>query len=80
MDTLAIRMATSDALKQLIQTLGVPVFMTSANQSGEPVCTCLDEIEKSCPLLDGMMEGDVSFGEASTIIDCMSGEVRILRQ
>lgn len=80
MDTLAIRMATSDALKQLIQTLGVPVFMTSANQSGEPVCTCLDEIEKSCPLLDGMMEGDVSFGEASTIIDCTSGEVRILRQ
>lgn len=80
MDTLAIRMATSDALKRLIQTLGVPVFMTSANQSGEPVCTCLDEIEKSCPLLDGMMEGDVSFGEASTIIDCTSGEVRILRQ
>ena len=80
MDTLAIRMATSDILKQLIQTLGVPVFMTSANQSGEPVCTCLDEIEKSCPLLDGMMEGDVSFGEASTIIDCTSGEVRILRQ
>lgn len=80
MDTLAIRMATSDALKQLIQTLGVPVFMTSANQSGKPVCTCLDEIEKSCPLLDGMMEGDVSFGEASTIIDCTSGEVGILRQ
>lgn len=80
MDTLAIRMATSDALKRLIQTLGVPVFMTSANQSGEPVCTCLDEIEKSCPLLDGMMEGDVSFGEASTIIDCTSGEVGILRQ
>lgn len=80
MDTLAIRMATSDILKQLIQTLGVPVFMTSANQSGKPVCTCLDEIEKSCPLLDGMMEGDVSFGEASTIIDCTSGEVGILRQ
>lgn len=80
MDTLAIRMATSDILKQLIQTLGVPVFMTSANQSGKPVCTCLDEIEKSCPLLDGMMEGAVSFGEASTIIDCTSGEVGILRQ
>lgn len=79
MDTLAVRMATSIPLKKLIQTLGVPVFMTSANQSGEPVCRNLDEIEKSCPLLDGMMEGDVSFGQASTIIDCSSEEVKILR-
>ena len=80
MDTLAVRMATSIPLKKLIQTLGVPVFMTSANQSGEPVCRNLDEIEKSCPLLDGMMEGDVSFGQASTIIDCSGEEVRILRE
>jgi len=80
MGTLAIRMATSDALRQLIQASGTPVFMTSANQSGEPVCTSLDEIEVSCPTLDGMMEGNVSFGEASTIIDCTSEEVKILRQ
>lgn len=80
METLAIRMATSDALKELIQAVGAPVFMTSANQSGEPVCTSLDEIEKSCPTLDGMMEGSISFHEASTIIDCTSEEVKILRQ
>ena len=80
MDTLAIRMAPSIPLKQLIQKLGVPVFMTSANQSGEPVCKNLDEIERSCPLLDGMMEGEVSFGQASTIIDCSGEEVRILRE
>lgn len=80
MDTLAIRMATSDALHALIDAVGAPVFMTSANQSGEPVCTSLDEIEKSCPTLNGMMEGNVSFGEASTIIDCTSAEVKILRQ
>ena len=46
MPTLAIRMATSEPLKELIQSLGSPVFMTSANQSGEEVCTNLDEIEK----------------------------------
>lgn len=79
MDTLAIRMATSDSLAQLIRETGSPVFMTSANQSGQPVCTSLDEIEKSCPLLDGMMEGEVSFGEASTIIDCTKPEIVILR-
>ena len=80
METLAVRMATSDALRKLIGAVGTPVFMTSANQSGEPVCTSLDEIEKSCPTLDGMMEGAVSFGEASTIIDCTSEEIKILRQ
>ena len=73
-------MATSEPLKELIQSLGSPVFMTSANQSGEEVCTNLDEIEKHCPLLDGMMEGNVSFGEASTIIDCTKEEIQILRQ
>lgn len=80
LDTLAIRMATSRALEELIRTAGAPVFMTSANQSGQPVCTNLDEIEKSCPLLDGMMEGDVSFGEASTIIDCTDKDIKILRK
>lgn len=80
MDTLAIRMATSPALEELIRMTGCPVFMTSANQSGEPVCTSLDEIEQSCPTLDGMMEGDVTFGEASSIIDCTKEVPVILRQ
>ena len=49
MDTLAIRMATSEQLRKLIGAVGCPLFMTSANQSGQPTCTSLDEIEKSCP-------------------------------
>lgn len=78
--TLAIRLATSDALRKLIETVGMPLFMTSANQSGMPTCTSLDEIETQCPLLAGMMEGDVSFGEASTIVDLSKDEVSILRK
>lgn len=80
MATLAIRMATSEAVKELIQDTGCPLFMTSANQSGEPVCTSLDEIERNCPGLGGMLEGTVTFGKASTIIDCTQPEVKILRQ
>ena len=67
------------ALEELIRKINSPIFMSSANQSGEPTCTNLDEIEKACPLLDGMMEGSVSFGRASTIIDCTSEEIKILR-
>lgn len=78
--TIAVRMATSKALEDLIQETGSPLFMTSANQSGETICNNLDEIEKACPNLDGMMEGDVSFGKGSTIVDCISEPIKILRE
>ena len=78
-DTIAIRMATSDVLKEIIEKVGSPLFMTSANKSGEPICNNFDDIEKACPLLDGMLEGKVNYGEASTIVDCTSNEIKILR-
>lgn len=78
-DSIAIRMATSKALEELIRKVGSPIFMSSANQSGEPTCQDLDEIEKSCPSLDGMMEGEVSFGKGSTIVDCTSEKIEVLR-
>ena len=78
--TVAVRMATSKVIEELIRKTGSPIFMSSANQSGEPTCTTLDEIEKACPTLDGMMEGKVSFGKGSTIIDCTSDKIKILRQ
>lgn len=78
--TIAVRMATSETLKKLIIKLGNPIFMSSANQSGEPTCVDLDEIEKACPGLDGMIEGNVSFGKASTIVDCSLDELKVLRE
>lgn len=77
--TIAVRMATSKVLENLIRKTGSPIFMTSANQSGKPTCTNLEEIEKACPSLDGMMEGTVVFGKGSTIIDCTLDEIQILR-
>ena len=78
--TIAVRMATSKAVKELIIKTGCPIFMSSANQSGEPTCTNLDEIENECPNLDGMMEGTVKFGKGSTIVDCVLKELNILRE
>ena len=78
--TVAIRMATSNVLKELIKKTGSPIFLTSANQSGMPTCTNLNEIEKACPSIDGMMEGTVSFGKGSTIVDCSNNEIKILRE
>ncbi len=78
-DTIAVRMATSEILKEIIENVESPLFMTSANKSGQPICNNLDEIEKTCPSLDGMMEGKVNYGEASTIVDCTLNEIKILR-
>ena len=78
-DTIAVRKATSKTLEELIIKTGSPIFMTSANKSGKPECNTLEEIEKSCPDLDGILEGKVLYGKASTIVDCSSKEIKILR-
>ena len=70
----------SDTLKELIKEVGSPLFLSSANKSGKDVCKSLDEIEIECPTLDGMVMGDVSFGEASTIVDCTGNDIKIQRQ
>ena len=79
-DTIAIRMATSKPMEELIIKIESPIFMTSANQSGQPECENLDEIEKACPNIDGMMEGEVKYSKGSTIVDCTSKEIKILRE
>lgn len=78
-DTIAVRMATLDLLKEIIEKVGSPLFMTSANISGEPTCNNLDEIENTCLLLDGMLEGKVKFSKGSTIVDSTSNEIKIIR-
>lgn len=78
--TIAVRMATSDTLRKIIEKVGCPVFMTSANRSGEPTCTSLEQVETACPKLDGMLEGNIGYGKASTIIDCTAEKIAILRE
>ena len=79
-DTIAVRIATTKALVELIRKVGTPLFMTSANKSGEPECKNIGEIEKLSPLLDGILYGEYSFGKASTIVDCRFGEIKIIRK
>lgn len=79
-ETVAIRMATSKELEQLIKKVGNPLFMTSANESGKKTCSSLDEIEKECPDLDGMLEGKIIYDKSSTIVDCANVKLIILRE
>jgi len=77
---IAIRMATSKFLEELIQKVGCPIFMSSANLSDEPVCKSIEEIQNKFPNIDGIVKGQVSYGKASTILDCTSDKVKIIRE
>lgn len=78
-DELAVRIVPLKFLEELIEKTGSPIFLTSANISGEKVCNSLENIEKMFPNLDGILEGEISFGQASTIVDCTSDEIKIQR-
>ena len=77
---IAVRMATSKPLEELIEKVGSPIFMTSANLSGEPVCKSIEEIKEKFHNIDGILEGKVAYGQASTIVDCTSDEIKIIRE
>lgn len=79
-ETIAVRIATSKVLEKIILELNCPIFMTSANKSGEKECETLEEIEKTFPELDGILEGDFIFGSPSTIVDCSNNKIKILRK
>ena len=77
---IGVRMSSTIELQKIIEFLGSPVFMTSANKSGEKVCKTAEEIEKKLPEIDAILEGAVYFGQASTIVDYTSNEFKILRE
>ena len=77
---IGVRMATTKELQEIIELLGEPILMTSANKSGKDVCKTIEEIEEKLPKIDAILEGTVSFGKASTIVDCMSDDYKILRE
>ena len=42
--------------------------------------TSLEEIEKNCPKINGILEGKIKLGVGSTIIDCTSEKIKVLRE
>ena len=78
--TVAIRMAPTEFIKNLLVKLDSPVFMTSANISGENVYKNANEIASKMPKLDAVVEGEVKYNMASTIVDLTQDKPVIIRQ
>lgn len=79
--TVAVRMFDEKGISQMIQRLNVPLFLTSANLSDEPVCQNGDEvIERLGDRIDQVVDGSHRTGLASTILDCTQQELKVLRE
>ena len=82
LDTVGIRMPSNLIAKKLIEKSGVPIAAPSANISGEPSGTNLQEIMK---YFEGKVDycidgGNSELGLASTIVQVIDDKPMILRQ
>lgn len=81
LDTVGIRMPSNKIANKLIEYAGVPIAAPSANVSGRPSGTKIDDILKE---FDGKVstiidDGMVDIGLESTVVRVIDNKVRILR-
>lgn len=78
--TIAIRIPDDRFVLKLLREAG-PMFVTSANMSGEPAANTHEEVLAQ---LDGriaaVVKGEAKSHVASTIIDCTGSELKCLRE
>ena len=80
--TLAVRYSSSAVVQRLIELGEYPLIGTSANRSGFPACTSLEEVSSQFNddvdiIIDGYNRSE---NLASTIVHCLTEPFKILRQ
>lgn len=81
--TIGIRMPDNNIINTIIEELGTPIITTSIKDEDEIIEYTTDpELihEKYMNLVDIVIDGGYGDNEASTIVDCTSGEPVIVRQ
>jgi len=80
-DTIGIRIPNDDWILKLINMIGKPLLVTSANISNMPSLHKWEEVyEELNGKIDGIVMGEADGDLASTIVDCSSEEIKVLRQ
>lgn len=79
--SVAVRIPDHQLVTDLIEALGAPLAVTSANLSGQPSAVTADEVEAAlCDSIDLLLDGGRSpGGVASTVVDLTQSPPRILR-
>ncbi len=78
--TIAIRIPDDDFVLTLLREVG-PMYVTSANISGEKSANTTEEVlQQLNGRIDMIVEGQAKSHKASTIIDCTGQQIKLLRQ
>lgn len=80
MDTIAVRIPDEPVLLELIEKIGKPLLVSSANVSGQPAALTAREAENALSNAWGILEGVCENRQASTILDCTSENLKVLRE
>lgn len=79
--TIGVRMPDDGFVIELINLMGVPLLVPSANISGESVCTTHQQVLAQLDgLIDAVVMGESGSGLSSTIVDCTKEELILVRQ
>lgn len=78
-NTVAVRIPDEPFVLAVIEKLGKPLLVSSANVSGKPAAVSYQEAMDNLPNIDGIIQGECKQLEASTIVDCTQDKLSILR-
>lgn len=79
LETIAVRIPDEPFILKVIDVLNTPLLVTSANQSGAKTALTSDDVLEQLPDIDGLVLGKCRALQASTIVDCTQGNLKILR-
>lgn len=80
-ETLGIRMADDAWVQAFITKIGYPIWLPSANVSGEPTATSSQMVlEQLSGAISAVIEGKIEGGKSSSIFDLTGDEVVCLRE
>lgn len=78
--TIGLRMPNHEVPLALIKNLGVPILGPSANFHGEATPYDFNDLNPSLiKLADYVLDGKCSAGNISTVLDCTTQEIKIIR-
>ncbi|MCF6265966.1 MAG: threonylcarbamoyl-AMP synthase [Desulfuromusa sp.] len=79
--TVGVRMPENEICRAIVKELGHPLVTTSANTSGEATPQDPREIDdRMGHLVDFVIDGGISMGDASTVISLLDDQIEIIRQ
>ncbi len=78
---IGIRISPAPVIEEIVERVGFPFTATSANLSGSPERSSIDEIVEALgDNVDLYLDSGVLAGELSTVVDCTGKPPRILRK